>query len=142
MAVLMLTLSFTLSAQELGLRLGNIPVSGETNNVALDGIFSLGEFSRVHANVSFGDGVGVDALWDFIYRPLGEEGLNWYVGAGPSLFIGNDFWLGVSGEIGLEYAFNGAPIVLGLDYRPTFWLIDDTSFEMEGFGLNVRYRFN
>jgi hypothetical protein len=139
---LMFLASVSLSAQELGLRFGNVPVSGESNNVAIDGIFSLGEFSRIHADVSFGDGVGIDALWDFLYRPLGGEALNWYVGAGPSIFIGNDFWFGVSGEIGLEYAFNGAPIVIGLDYRPTLWFIDDFGFEWGGFGFNVRYRFN
>lgn len=139
---LMLLISVSLSAQELGLRFGNVPVSGESNNVAIDGIFSLGKFSRVHADVSFGDGVGIDALWDFVYRPLGGEAFSWYAGVGPSLFIGNDFWFGASGEIGLEYGFNGVPIVLGIDYRPTLWFIDDFGFEWGGFGLNVRWKFN
>lgn len=139
---LFLVASLSISAQELGLRFGNISASGESNNVAVDGIFSAGEFSRIHANLSFGDGVGVDALWDFIYRPLGDEAFSWYVGAGPSLFIGDEFWLGASGEIGLEYAFNGVPIVIGIDYRPTFWLLEETEFEAGGFGLNVRWRFN
>ena len=98
---LMLVVTMSLSAQEVGLRFGNVPVSNESNNVAIDGIFSLGEFSRIHADVSFGDGVGIDALWDFLYRPLGDEAFNWYVGAGPSFFIGNDFWFGASGEIGI-----------------------------------------
>ena len=139
---LFLVASLSLSAQELGLRFGNTSAAGESNHVALDGIFSAGEFSRIHANVSFGDGVGVDALWDFIYRPLGGEAFSWYVGAGPSIFIGDDFWLGASGEIGLEYAFNSVPIVIGIDYRPTFWLLEETEFEAGGFGLNVRWRFN
>ena len=30
---------------------------------------------------SFGSGVGIDVLWDFLYRPLGDEAFNWYVGA-------------------------------------------------------------
>lgn len=42
--------SLTTQAQEIGIRFGHI----NGNNVALDGIFSTGEFSRVHANVSFG----------------------------------------------------------------------------------------
>lgn len=45
--------SISAQAQELGLRFGHI----NGNNVALDGIFSTGEFSRVHANVSFGQKV-------------------------------------------------------------------------------------
>lgn len=128
--------SVTISAQEIGIRFGE--VSG--NNIAVDGVFDLNG-SRVHANVSFGDGLGLDALWDFVYKPLNNEALNWYAGVGPSAYIGDDFFLGVSGEIGLEYVFDNAPIVIGLDYRPTFWIIENTDFEWGGFGLNVRYRF-
>lgn len=124
-------------AQELGVRFGQV-VGG---NVAIDGMFSVGEFSRVHADVSFGNGVGAEALWDFLYRPLGSEAFNWYVGAGPSIIISSPFWLGISGEVGIDYHFNGAPIALGLDWRPTFWIIDTTDFSAGGFGLNIRYVF-
>ena len=126
-----------MNAQELGVRFGN--VSG--GNVAVDGIFSTGQFSRIHADVSFGSGVGIDVLWDFIYRPLGGEAFNWYAGAGPYTFIGDPFALGVVGEIGLEYRFNGVPIVIGGDWRPFFRIIDNTDFGAEGFGFNVRYVF-
>lgn len=129
--------SVSMGAQELGIRFGQ--VSGK-NNVALDGVFQTGS-GRIHANVSFGDGVGLDALWDLIYKPLGEDNLNWYVGVGPSAYFGDKFLLGASGEIGLEYTFD-APISIGLDYRPTFWILEDTEFEWGGFGLNIRYRFN
>ena len=125
------------NAQELGVRFGN--VSG--GNIAVDGIFSTGQFSRIHADVSFGKGVGIDLLWDFLYRPLGEEAFNWYVGAGPYTFIGDPFALGIIGEIGLEYRFKEVPIVLGGDWRPYFRLIDNTDFGAEGFGLNVRWVF-
>ena len=124
-------------AQEVGLRFGEV-VGG---NVAIDGMVSVGRFSRIHADVSFGNGVGVEALWDFLYRPLGDEGFNWYVGVGPSLRISDPFFFGVSGEIGIDYHFNGAPIALGLDWRPTFWLIETTDITGDGFGLNVRYVF-
>ncbi len=125
------------TAQELGLRFGD--VTG--NAVAVDGVFSLGDFSRVHADLSFGTGVGVEALWDFLYRPLGTEPFNWYVGAGPSMLIDDPFYLGASGEVGLEYHFDGAPVALGVDWRPTFWLIEKTDFSADGFGFNVRYVF-
>ena len=113
------------NAQEVGIRFGD--VTG--GNVAIDGVFSLGEFTRVHADVSFGDGLGIDALWDFLYRPLGGEAFNWYVGAGPYTFIGSDFKLGAVGEVGLEYHFNGAPLSIGADWRPYLEIIDNTSFE-------------
>ncbi len=131
-----LLITTAISAQEIGVRFGE--VTG--NNVAIDGVFDF-EGSRIHANVSFGEGVGIDALYDFIYKPIGEEAINWYAGVGASTYIEDDFNLGVSGEIGLEYVFKEVPIVLGIDYRPTFWIIDDTDFKWDGFGINVRYKF-
>ncbi|MEC3907920.1 hypothetical protein VOI54_12895 [Tamlana sp. 2201CG12-4] len=129
-------LSVALNAQEIGIRFGQ--VSG--NDVAVDGVFDLNG-SRIHANVSFGDSVGLDALWDFVYEPIGDDGFHWYAGVGPSAHIDDKFLLGGSGEIGAEYVFNDVPIVIGIDYRPTFWIIEDTDFEWGGFGLNVRFRF-
>lgn len=130
--------SYSAQAQELGARFGDVL----GNNVAVDALFSAGEFSRIHADVSFGSGVGVEALWDFVYRPLGGEAFYWYVGVGPSMLIDDPFLLGASGEIGLSYTFNGAPISLSADWRPTFYIIEDTDFHAGGFGFNVRYVFN
>lgn len=132
-----LSLTKLTNAQELGIRFGDVL----RNSVAVDGLFQVGEFSRVHADLSFGDGVGVEALYDFLYKPLGGEAFNWYVGAGPSLLIDDPFYLGFSGEIGLDYHFNEVPISLSADWRPTFWIIEDTDFWGGGFGLNVRYVF-
>ena len=131
--------SWMSKGQELGIRFGEV-VGG---NVAVDGVFSLGEFSRVHADVSFGDGLGIEGLWDFFYKPIpGASGLNWYIGAGPSMFIHDDlFLLGAAGEIGLEYRFAEVPIALGLDWRPVFWIVEDTDFSARGFGFNIRYVF-
>ncbi len=143
MKKLLLVLAFIVAnqfanAQEIGIRFGD--VSG--GDVAVDGIFSLDKYSRIHANVSFGDGgVGLDALWDFLYKPVDGESLKWYVGVGPSMVINDDFLLGASGEIGLEYRFQEAPIAIGLDWRPTFWIVEETDFHAGGFGLNVRYVF-
>jgi hypothetical protein len=125
------------NAQEVGLRFGD--VSG--GNVAVDGVFSMGEFNRLHADVSFGKGVGVDVLWDFLYRPIADEVINWYVGVGPYTFLGKPFELGIVGEIGLEHRFNSIPLVLGVDWRPEFRLIDNTDINFGGFGFNARWAF-
>ncbi|TCP26851.1 hypothetical protein EV195_102193 [Tenacibaculum skagerrakense] len=129
--------SLTTSAQEIGIRFGD--VTG--GKVAIDAVFSAGKYSRLHADVSFGDGVGVDLLWDFIYRPLGDDGLMWYLGVGPNAYLSDPFALGVVGEIGLEYRFKKAPIVIGADWRPNFILVETTDFVADSFGLNVRYVF-
>jgi hypothetical protein len=124
-------------AQEVGLRFGNV----NGNNVALDGVFSLGEFSRVHADLSFGnDGVGIDALWNPVYDEIGSSDFKWYAGFGPSIFLSEDFKFGAAGEIGAEYLFTEVPITIGLDWRPYFILVEETSFDAGGFGLNIRWR--
>jgi len=125
------------NAQEIGVRLGD--VSG--GNVAIDAIFSTGQFNRIHADVSFGDGLAVDLIWDFIYRPLGEEPFLWYVGVGPYAVLGDPFWLGAAGEIGIEYRFETVPIIIGADWRPSLSIVEETDLHFNGFGVNVRYYF-
>jgi hypothetical protein len=131
----LLFLSVTLiQAQEIGARFGDI--SG--GNVAVDAVFSTSKFSRLHGDVSFGDGVGIDLLMDFLYRPLGGEAFDWYAGVGPYTFLGSPFQLGIVGEVGLEYHFQGIPIAIGGDWRPFFRIIDNTDFGWGNFGFNIR----
>lgn len=150
-AMLAVTGIFIGNAQELGIRFGDV----SAGSVAVDGIFSTGEFNRLHADLSFGDGVAADLLWDFLYRPLADEAFNWYMGVGPYLAIidhdyvvagdhksETDFNLGAAFEIGLEYRFVEIPLALGLDYRPALEIIDNTDLHWGGFGFNVRYVFN
>lgn len=138
LAVLSFAAANTSKAQELGIRFGD--AMANKSSVAIDGVFALGKFSRIHGDISFGNGVGVELLWDFLYRPIEKSPINWYVGVGPSMYMGTPFALGASGEIGVEYRFKEAPIAIGLDYRPTFVLIETTAF-VNAFGFNVRYVF-
>jgi hypothetical protein len=57
------------------------------------------------------------------------------------MLIDDPFLFGVSGELGLEYRFREVPIAMGLDWRPTFYIVENTSFDAGGFGLNIRYIF-
>ena len=123
-------------AQEIGVRFGDV-IGG---NIAVDGVLSTGKYNRIHADVSFGNGLGVDFLWDF-YRPMSNEALNWYIGAGPYAVLGDPFQLGAAGELGLEYRFKGVPVVLGADWRPYFRLIDNTDIWFNSFGVNIRWIF-
>lgn len=128
----------TLSAQEVGLRFGG---TNGGNGAAIDAVFGTGA-GRIHADLAFyNGGIGVDALYDFIHKPLGGEAFSWYAGVGASALIGDFFLLGATAEIGLEYSFNTVPIVIGLDWRPTFWIIEETQFGADGFGLNARWNF-
>jgi hypothetical protein len=137
-AFISLSTYFFGSAQEVGIRFGGTNGGG---GAAIDAVFGAGP-GRIHADLGFyNGGVGIDVLWDFLHKPLSGEAFNWYLGVGPTMTIGNDFWLGVAGEAGLEYKFNSVPITMGLDWRPTFWIIDETKFGADSFGFNVRYRF-
>lgn len=130
--------AITTQAQELGLRFGHI----NGNDVALDGIFSTGEFSRVHSNLSFGqNGLGLDALWNPIYDDIPDTDFKWYAGFGPSIYLSDNFRLGAAGEVGVEYALAEVPITLGLDFRPYLFLVEVTEFRA-GFGFNARWRLN
>jgi len=124
-------------SQELGLRFG----SNVGSDVAIDGVFTLGEFSRVHGDVSFHDGVGLELLWNPLFRPVGPEGLHWYVGVGPYVFIGDPFSFGACGELGLEYRFKEVPLAMGFDWRPTLRIVDNTDMIWDRFGFNIRYVF-
>ena len=127
------------NAQEIGVRFGG---TNGTGGAAIDAVFSAGQFSRIHADLGFyRGGLGIDALWDFIYKPLNGEAFNWYLGVGPSTYLGDSFWLGMSGEIGLEYRFSSVPIAIGADWRPTLWVVKETRFGADSFGLNVRFVF-
>lgn len=133
-----LLVGFAGYSQELGIRFGDVL----GNDVAIDGMFKAGKAQRIHANLSFGDErVGAEVLWHLLYKPLGGESFHWYVGVGPSALLGNQFKLGASGEIGLEYRFNSVPLAMGVDWRPTLFIVDETDFSSRGFGFNVRYVF-
>lgn len=133
----LLCLAFASHSQEVGLRFGDA-VGGD---VAVDAVFGFGKLDRIHADASFGDGFGLEIIPDFFYDAIGGEALAYYIGAGPSLLIGDDFLLGLAGEAGLEYRFNEIPIVIGGDWRPTFFLLEETDFVGDFFGLNVRLNF-
>mgnify|MGYP006953448024 CR=1 FL=1 len=74
--------TFTISnAQELGIRFGGHAGYG---SAAVDAIFGTGDFSRIHADLSFGgNGLGIDVLWDFLYRPLGRAATSALPHTGP-----------------------------------------------------------
>lgn len=77
----------------------------------------------------------------------GAKGLQWYAGGGPSLnffsfngFSSTDFAL--KPMAGLEYKFDGAPLSVAFDWRPTIYLGDnDSRFGAGRFGAGFRYTF-
>lgn len=124
-------------SQEIGVRFGDVL----GNNLALDAMFNTGDYHRIHVDLSFGNDFGFELLWDFAYRPFGGEAFYYYIGVGPSILFTDPSVFGISGELGLEYRFNTAPLALGVDWRPTYFLGDNSNFEAGGFGFNARFVF-
>lgn len=126
--ILVLLISLTTGvtfSQEVGLRFGEFV----DNNIAIDAVFDF-DGKRIHADASFGEYyLGVTAIYDFIHAPIEASNFYYYVGAGAttSLPLKSDagFWLGATGEAGVEYKFD-FPMVIGMDYRPTLYLIKET----------------
>jgi hypothetical protein len=73
----------------------------------------------------------------------GAPGLKWFagVGAGVGLVSDNSAFL-IRPEGGLDYKINGVPLSFSFDWRPTFFIADDSDFEPARFGLGFRYTFN
>ncbi len=142
-AIIILAASaLTSNAQEVGVRGGNLC----GGNIGITGAFQTGEFNRVHTSLSVGESIGLDLLWDFLYLPMLDETFYLYTGVGPYALFEKPLIYGATAEIGLEYHFDSVPIVLGLDWRPTYAIkdeINDTDeFQPSGFGFSIRYVLN
>ena len=147
--LLMLAAAPTAQAQYnngIGLRLWYYP-----------GITFKHKFSEQNALELIGDtrwgGFIITGLYEY-HIPLGPENLNLYVGGGGHLGLyngnnrnnnwdgyGGGAFLGLDGIVGLEYTFEGAPINLSLDYKPSFNLVGYRGFWGDGGALSVRYVF-
>ena len=129
--------AYHVSAQEIGVRFGDM----YGNNIALDATIPI-KNKRIHATVSFGGNVGVDAIYDFAVASMFRSpDLRYYAGVGLTTLFASEFKLGVMGEVGIEYGFPRTPLTIGLDYRPAIMVIENMDFIYGNFGLNVRYRF-
>lgn len=132
----------TLKAQDynwgVGVR-GGAASAGITTKVFMD------QANAIEGILSFTRGVNFYGLYERNV-PLGPQGLNFYYGFGGNLGSwkkhGDDkFTVGVDGVVGVEYKINGAPIVLGADYKPCLNVAGHTGFKWYDFGLNVRVVF-
>ena len=126
-----------LQGQEVGVRFGEM----DGNNIGIDGVIPVKD-RRIHATVSFGDNVGVDAIYDFLVAPMIKNtGFNYYVGVGITSMFAGDLRLGVVGELGFEYRFRSMPVAVSLDYRPSILVVEKMDFLYGNFGFSTRYVF-
>ncbi|MFD0792214.1 hypothetical protein ACFQZX_01220 [Mucilaginibacter litoreus] len=95
------------------------------------------------AELTFGgDQTYVGAFYQYQDRIRNAGGLNWYLGVGPQLGFGSgstDFY--IRPMAGLDYKLDNTPIDLSFDWRPAFYVGDNSNFTAARFGLGFRFVF-
>jgi len=116
---------------------------------ALEGILHYRSYSNSNSNWNF---IRVSGIYQ-VHDTLEEvwDGLAWYYGLGGFLgFWGGDYignikgdntYLGITGAIGLDFAFFNLPVNLSLDWTPYVTLSGGGGFTGKAGGLALRYIF-
>jgi hypothetical protein len=142
-----------ISDNALGLRLGsNDGFGGEISYQK-----GLSEKNRVELDLGWRNSKNVDAvkltgIYQWVWNIDG--GFNWYAGVGGgvgswSVNFNNEktsgFYAFVAGDVGIEYGFKEAPILLSIDIRPEIYF-NSSNFRSNNFGpdlaLGIRYQWN
>ncbi|MFY8186412.1 MAG: hypothetical protein ACOVLC_00490 [Flavobacterium sp.] len=150
---------FATNAQEisknaLGIRLGDNKGFGSEINYQR----GLGNNNRLEFGLGWRSGNRSDTfkivgLYEWVWNIDG--GFNWYAGVGGGFGSWsrekyNDYngdsgtFIIAAGNIGIEYNFPGAPILLSLDFRPEFYVGGDDYRNdnlNSDIGLGIRYQF-
>ncbi|HJR99427.1 MAG TPA: hypothetical protein VJ780_00725 [Flavobacterium sp.] len=154
-AFMLMGLAFSTQAQEisknaLGLRLGdNDGFGGEISYQR-----GLSDNNRLELDLGWRNNNNVDAfkltgIYQWVWNIDG--GFNWYAGVGGGVgnwnnknIDDNGTFAFVAGDLGIEYAFDEAPIQLSLDIRPELYFNSD-DFRDDNFGpdiaLGIRFQF-
>jgi len=113
-------------------------------------------FSRnaaIQGEVLFGGNTTIiQAFLQYSSRIKGARGLDWYLGAGPKVqiydrnryfFKDNYTAVYLVPMVGLDYKFNGAPLALAFDWRPSIYVGNNPFLGSEAgrFGVGFRYTF-
>jgi hypothetical protein len=150
-AVMLMGLAFTAQAQDIaknaiGLRLGdNKGFGGEISYQR-----GLSKNNRFEADLGWRNSKDVDAfkltgLYQWVWEI--DNNFNWYAGVGAGLGSystpqNNGTFAYVAGDIGIEYGFEQAPILLSLDFRPEFggngYYTNNYGSDI---GLGIKYKF-
>ena len=113
---------------------------GKTNFIEAD--LGLGILGQKDSTSTASLNVAATYNW-MLAQPQWTDRGEWgfYAGAGAALAVGNQFNIGVAGQVGLEYTF-WFPLQLSVDIRPQLGLVGG-SFNIWGWypHLSARYRF-
>lgn len=141
-AAFTLLVTSIVSAQELGLRLGD--------GAGLDFVYGSGA-GRMQANIGWQVSnifdppikhmLYGDVLWTVLYKPVGEN-FYWFMGLGGTVLYHEDLLLGAAGQLGIEHPFTQMPLVVGVDLRPTLWVYEFPGVRLRRIGIYARWNFS
>ena len=118
-------------------------------SAAIEGILNYRSFGVLSINWSYVQVTGIYQVHNDLSQVF--DGLQWYYGGGGFVgFWGGDFnnridgdqtYVGIVGNIGLDYAFPDIPLNLSVDWIPSISLAGGGGFLGEAGGLAIRYYF-
>ncbi len=158
MSIFLLGFILTINAQEIsknaiGVRFGdNDGFGGEISYQ-----HQLSEVNRFELDLGYRNHKDYDAfkltgIYQWVWNI--DKGFNWYAGFGAGLgswnyansYVGDGdegLFVNADGNIGIEYNFEEAPILISLDFRPEIGVIGDYGKDTNlDLALSIRYQFN
>ena len=85
----------------------------------------------------------ITALYSFHKTIVGAPGLRWYAGIGPSIiFLDGDNIFSLRPHGGLDFKFDGVPLVLNFDWRPAIALSNTGDNVIGSFGFGIQFAFD
>ena len=152
-----LCLSFATDAQVRSLGLTRGPFEGIAMQHGVYGTENVFQLDLgYHTGVPSAGSVRLSGSYNImIWSPEWTDEGNWNIYAGPGAYVGGGWapgkglTFGVFAVAGLEYLFEGFPLQLCADLRPTFGTVltnDDFVFDLDGLlgfvpSVSVRYMF-
>jgi hypothetical protein len=88
------------------------------------------------------DGFALTALFQKLAPLSGSSKLSALIGFGPSFNFKDEFNLGISGMLGFDLRLKTLPITLQLDWMPTYYFVNISSFKATNGAVTARYVLN
>jgi|GEM_PF-557284 len=105
---------------------GNVGLSLRFDNVAIGAAWSLRDNGYLHATVDY-----------WLIKNNITTNLDWYLGPGINIGVGDPFILGVRLPVGLQWMLAERLEIFG-EVAPCLWLINTVSFNWNG-AVGIRY---
>lgn len=110
------------------------------NKSALELLLQFKNINNVEENDL--DGFGATLLWEKLAPLSGSSQLSAMIGGGAAFNFNKDFNMGVAAVIGFDWRLKMAPITLQLDWMPTYYFVNISTFEATNAAFTARFVLN